>query len=197
MDIIVVSDTNVFIDLISVGLQEQFFLLPMEVHTTDMVVFEVKREGQSEIMTDLIDKGCLKVKTHTPEEMLPFFQAEHRRYNLSPADYSVLTYSKNNGYVLLTGDGNLRKVALSEGVEVHGSIYVITQMVEHHIDITEQGNEKSRTIGSSAGRRGLLPDWHSELPPKRRKNPQGFAKLGRKFHISKLRFLNREFILII
>ena len=31
MDIIVVSDTNVFIDLISVGLQEQFFLLPMEV----------------------------------------------------------------------------------------------------------------------------------------------------------------------
>ena len=78
MDIIVVSDTNVFIDLISVGLQEQFFLLPMEVHTTDMVVFEVKREGQSEIMTDLIDKGCLKVKPHTPEEMLPFFQAEHR-----------------------------------------------------------------------------------------------------------------------
>ena len=92
MDVIVVSDTNVFIDLISVGLQEQFFLLPMEVHTTDMVVFEVRREGQSKIMTDLIDKGCLKVKAYTQEEMLPFFQAEHRRYNLSPADYSVLTY---------------------------------------------------------------------------------------------------------
>ena len=64
-------------------------------------------------------------------------------------------------------------------------------------DITEQGNEKSRTIGSSAGQRGLLPDWHSELPPKRRKNPQGFAKIGRKIQNSKLRFLNREFILII
>ena len=86
MDIIVVSDTNVFIDLISVGLQEQFFLLPMEVHTTDMVIFEVKREGQSEIMTHLIEKGCLKVKAHSPEEMRPFFQAEYRRYNLSPTE---------------------------------------------------------------------------------------------------------------
>ena len=47
-------------------------------------------------------------------------------------------------------------------------------------DITEQGNEKSRTIGSSAGRRGLLPDWHSELPPKHRKNQQDVAKIGRK-----------------
>lgn len=146
MDIIVVSDTNVFIDLISVGLQEQFFLLPAEIHTTDMVVFEVTREGQTEIMTDLIDKGFLKVKTHTPEEMLPFFLAEHRKYNLSPADYSVLTYSKNNGYVLLTGDGKLRKAALSEGVEVHGSIYVISQMVEHHILSELQAAEILETL---------------------------------------------------
>lgn len=149
MDVIVVSDTNVFIDLISVGLQEQFFLLPMEVHTTDMVVFEVRREGQSKIMTDLIDKGCLKVKAYTPEEMQPFFQAEHRRYNLSPADYSVLTYSKNNGYILLTGDKKLRKVALSESVEVHGSIYVIAQMVEHHIISELQGVKKLEMLRSN------------------------------------------------
>lgn len=142
MNIIVVSDTNVFIDLISVGLQDQFFFLPMEVHTTDMVVFEVRREGQNEIMASLIKKGYLKVKTHTPEEMQPFFNAEHQKYDLSPADYSVLTYSKNNNYILLTGDGNLRKVAISEGVEVHGSIYVITQMVEHNILTAVQGAEK-------------------------------------------------------
>ena len=57
MNIIVVSDTNVFIDLISIGLQEQFFQLPMEIHTTDMVVFEVNRSDQSNIMKDLI-KRC-------------------------------------------------------------------------------------------------------------------------------------------
>lgn len=169
MDVIVVSDTNVFIDLISVGLQEQFFLLPMEVHTTDMVVFEVRREGQSKIMADLIDKGCLKVKAYTQEEMLPFFQAEHRTYNLSPADYSVLTYSKNNGYILLTGDKKLRKVALSENVEVHGSIYVIAQMVEHHIISELQGVKKLEMLRSNNQRLPkaqldvLIKKWRGSL----------------------------------
>ena len=169
MDVIVVSDTNVFIDLISVGLQEQFFLLPMEVHTTDMVVFEVRREGQSKIMTDLIDKGCLKVKAYTQEKMLPFFQAEHRRYNLSPADYSVLTYSKNNGYILLTGDKKLRKVALSENVEVHGSIYVIAQMVEHHIISELKGVKKLEMLRSNNQRLPkaqldvLIKKWRGSL----------------------------------
>ena len=132
MNKIVVSDTNIFIDLISVGLQEKLFLLPIEIHTTDMVIFEIKREGQSGIMIDLINKGYLNVKTYTSEEMLQFFQAGHRKYNLSLADYSVLTYSKENSYILLTCDGNLRKVALSEGVEVHGSIYIINMMADIH-----------------------------------------------------------------
>lgn len=149
MNIIVVSDTNVFIDLISIGLQEQFFQLPMEIHTTDMVVFEVNRSDQSNIMKDLIKRCCIKVKTHSPEEMQPFFQLAHTKYNLSPADFSVLTYSKNNNYVLLTGDGNLRKVALSEGVEVHGTIYIISEMVEHHILSELQGAQKLEILLNS------------------------------------------------
>lgn len=66
MNIIVVSDTNVFIDLISIGLQEQFFQLPMEIHTTDMVVLEIKRSGQHEIINDLIE-------THKREYMSNIF----------------------------------------------------------------------------------------------------------------------------
>lgn len=146
MNKIVVSDTNIFIDLISVGLQEKLFLLPIEIHTTDMVIFEIKREGQSGIMIDLINKGYLSVKTYTSEEMLQFLQARHRKYNLSLADYSVLTYSKENSYILLTGDGNLRKVALSEGVEVHGSIYIINMMVEYNIISTLEGAEVLDTL---------------------------------------------------
>ena len=115
MDIIVVSDTNVFIDLISVGLQDQFFFLPMEVHTTDMVVFEVRREGQNEIMASLIKKA-------------------------------------------------------------------------------DQGNERAPHYGNNVRLVGLLPDWHSELPPNYRKNQQGFAKLGLKFQNCKLRFSNRDLI---
>ena len=81
----------------------------------------------------------------------------------------MLTYSKNNGYVLLTGDGNLRKVALSEGVEVHGSIYVITQMVERHILSEVQGAEILETLKNNNQRLPkaqldvLIKKWRGSL----------------------------------
>ena len=42
MEKIVVSDTNIFIDLISVNLLDGFFSLPWEIHTTDMIMKELK-----------------------------------------------------------------------------------------------------------------------------------------------------------
>ncbi len=40
MEMVVVSDTNIFIDLISVNLLDGFFGLPWEIHTTDMIMKE-------------------------------------------------------------------------------------------------------------------------------------------------------------
>ena len=41
MGTIVVNDTNIFIDLISVDLLDEFFSLPIDIHTTDFVVHEL------------------------------------------------------------------------------------------------------------------------------------------------------------
>jgi len=38
---IVVSDTNIFLDLISVNLLDSFFLLPCDICTTDFVINEI------------------------------------------------------------------------------------------------------------------------------------------------------------
>ena len=45
MDILVVNDTNIFIDLISVDLLDDFFNLPIGVHTTDLVLNELTDES--------------------------------------------------------------------------------------------------------------------------------------------------------
>ncbi len=42
METVVVSDTNIFIDLISVDLLDEFFRLPFEIHTTDFIIHELK-----------------------------------------------------------------------------------------------------------------------------------------------------------
>lgn len=47
---IVVSDTNIFIDLISVNLLDGFFSLPWEIHTTDMIMRELKDSNQKVVV---------------------------------------------------------------------------------------------------------------------------------------------------
>ena len=134
MEIIVVSDTNILIDLIEAGVLEQFFLLPMKVHTTDIVISEVTFPEQKAQVRTLVQTRCLTVKAFTPDEMLrliDFVNSKRRRFNLRIADFSVWQYASENNYILLTGDGNLRKLAAEDGVEVHGTIYIFDKMVEH------------------------------------------------------------------
>lgn len=136
MEIIVVSDTNILIDLIEAGVLEQFFLLPMKVHTTDIVISEVTAPEQKAQVRTLVQTRCLTVKTYTPDEMLRllnFVNSRRRKCNLRIADFSVWQYASESNYILLTGDGNLRKLASEDGVEVHGTIYIFDKMVEQKI----------------------------------------------------------------
>lgn len=136
MEIIVVSDTNILIDLIEAGVLEQFFLLPIKVHTTDIVISEVTIPEQKAQVRTLVQTRCLTVKTYTPDEMLRllnFVSSRRRKCNLRIADFSVWQYASESNYILLTGDGNLRKLASEDGVEVHGTIYIFDKMVEQKI----------------------------------------------------------------
>lgn len=70
MEKIVVSDTNIFIDLISVDLLTDFFKLPWEIHTTDMIIHELLIAEQQEAIKVFEEEGRLLVKKHSPKEMV-------------------------------------------------------------------------------------------------------------------------------
>lgn len=61
MEKIVVSDTNIFIDLISVNLLDGFFGLPWEIHTTDMIMKELKDSNQKSAVETFMQQGRLKL----------------------------------------------------------------------------------------------------------------------------------------
>ena len=69
MDIIVVNDTNIFIDLISVGLLDDFFHLPIEIHTTDFVLNELTDESQSAAVWRHVNSKHLTVKRYSGTEV--------------------------------------------------------------------------------------------------------------------------------
>ena len=51
---IVISDANVIFDLLSVQLLEVFFALPCEICTTDLVISEIERPEQQQIIQKLV-----------------------------------------------------------------------------------------------------------------------------------------------
>lgn len=126
--IVVVNDTNIFIDLLDIGLLEEFFSLPWEIHTTDFVIWELLKEGQQALVSGYIDNGKLHIPILEGEEVMEI-AGMYQNYSISFTDYSVWYYAKKNKYVLLTGDRKLRVASSKDGVEVHGTIYILDSLV--------------------------------------------------------------------
>ncbi len=142
---IVVNDTNVFIDLHAVGLLEEFFHLPWEVHTTDFVLLELKREDQRNAVMCFLEKGLLHVADFGFDEIVEINRLKQRyneKTNVSLADCSVWYYARQNGYTLLTGDRKLRNSAMSDGADVKGILYVFDMLVKTETILMESALEK-------------------------------------------------------
>ena len=156
MDIIV-NDTNIFIDLHTSGLLNDFFILPIEVHAVDFVISELTDDEQRQAVEFFVNSNQLKVHNLSGEEILDVanFQASLTG-NLSFTDCAVCHYAKKNDYTLLTGDAQLRKQAIKSNVKVKGIIYVLDILVEHQV-ITPQ---------LAAERISLLYKINQRLPKK-------------------------------
>lgn len=149
---IVVSDTNIFIDLFSVGLLNEFFALDIDVHTTDFVVNELVMAEQRNAVLSF---KKLKIKRFDSKEiarLFTFYSEKHSRTNVSLPDCSVLMYAEENGYALLTGDGKLRKVAIAEGTEVRGVLYIFDKLVEDGLLTPKKACEKLQLLRKLNGR---------------------------------------------
>lgn len=131
---IVVSDTNIFLDLMSVGILSEAFRLPIRFHTVDYVVEEIKNDEQIGQIMRLVDTNLLTVKEFDEEEISEILSMYLKcSSNLSVEDCSVWYYSKKNNYRLLTGDKALRSCATNDGVMVSGILYITDLLVEEGI----------------------------------------------------------------
>lgn len=133
MELLVVSDTNIFIDLVKLGILADFFFLPWEIHTTDYVMDELTDSAQYDAVVSYYDRGRLSVGTFTVDEVVAIHgQSNQPGCRLSPTDLSVIMYSKKNkGCSILTGDKLLRETAQKEGLEVHGILFIFDALVEN------------------------------------------------------------------
>lgn len=109
---ILVNDTNIFIDLHSVGLLEEMCRLPYEIHTVDLVVAEIADADQRRIFDELVARGEISVDGFTADEVIEIVE-EHSSVsgNLSIPDCSVCYFARKHNVPMLTGDRRLRRYA--------------------------------------------------------------------------------------
>lgn len=134
---VIVNDTNIFIDLLSIGLLEAFCRLPYEIHTVDFVVAEILEPCQRQVLLRLIEQNNVHVNSFTADELVEIYQehsaVEAVRKKLSIQDCSVCYFARKHQIPMLTGDGRLRKYAENQNVEVHGILFVFDELVKYDI----------------------------------------------------------------
>jgi hypothetical protein len=144
-----VSDTNIWIDLHHGGLLRQIFDLPCAFATTDFA-FEELREPAG---ADLCRWG-LSVVGFPGEETPDIYRLRETLCNPSLADVSCFYLASQRGWTLLTGDKAVRRACQQQGVEVHGTLWLLDALYDHQL-VT--GAQLCRALNDMLTQGGRLP----------------------------------------
>jgi len=165
---VAVKDANILIDLIESDLIGLWFKLGIETYISDLVQLEIREERQSRALQTFIDAGLLMVESLAPKE-LEKAATMYMTYRISMEDASALILAQKKKAMLLSGDGTLRKTAQTEGIDVHGVIWVFERLVEKALLIPADAIVKLEALQASGA---FLPqaicdkkihDWRKQI----------------------------------
>ncbi len=159
---IIVNDANILFDLLDIDLIDEFCRLPFEKMITEAVLGEFDDQtlqsyqktfesGQIEIYplnADQLEKVVLLKNTYSAALSFP--------------DCSCLFLAKELSAILLTGDKPLRKTAREEKIRVHGSLWVMDQLVKENIIDHKKAFEKL-TLLMKVNKRLPIPECEKRL----------------------------------
>ncbi len=126
---VLLSDTSVLIDLERGSFLDSVFYLPYEFAVPDLLY---ERELKDRGGPALIDMG-LRVEELDGGAVALALEYRRASRGLSLPDSFALALSKTNSWMLLSGDGLLRALALKQAVECHGVLWLLDRLHEHRI----------------------------------------------------------------
>lgn len=122
------SDTNIWVDFAQINRLDMPFRLDLTYcMSTDTVADELLTPPG--IREQLLTLGLLPLEMTEAEFQAALCMGEIYK-KLSAYDRFALTIARHRGFILLTGDGALRRAAAKEGVEVRGTLWIFDQLLE-------------------------------------------------------------------
>lgn len=153
---VAVKDATVFIDMELMGILDVWFSLGYQTITSSFIVDEIS-EGQHKRILAHIDSGRISAITLETEDIIELYD-KLAVSGISLADTSVLHLAIEHEALLLTGDGALRNQAKLHGLECHGSIWILDQLVKHkQIPGKVAARKLDKLIHQTGSRKRFLP----------------------------------------
>ncbi len=137
-----VVDANIVIDMQCGRIIYQLFQLPYTFISTDIIIEQEIIYPESEL---LINMG-LKSFSLTSEQNKNISTIINSNPGLSIYDISAYLLSNDMNVALLTGDYSLRRFAKKQGIEVHGTLWLLDRMVEHKILLPIEATDALNTM---------------------------------------------------
>jgi rRNA-processing protein FCF1 len=145
---IVVTDACIFIDVIELQLTSRFFNLNVEIHTTADVIGELY-EAQKQILEGYKASNRLTVHILTGEEQIEILNTAFPKA-LSPEDQSVLFIARRlKNAAVLSSDKPVRTSAKNQGIEYHGMLWILDQLVDQGLLTKPDACVKIKSLVSS------------------------------------------------
>lgn len=121
---LLVTDTNIWIDLENGGILKAAFGLPYQFIIPDFATGELLRPKWGTLQ-------ALGLRSHELRPALIQELASLRTANraLSASDLAAFLLARDLGATLLTGDWRLNELASKHGVRVHGVLWLLDEMV--------------------------------------------------------------------
>ena len=119
-----IIDTNVLIDLYRGEILNELFALPYVFISPDVILDELLEPDGVTLMDLGLKRGELSGDRVLEVEALSF----HHR-NIAVNDLFALVLASSRGLPLLTGDSRLRALALKHNVRVHGTLWILDELV--------------------------------------------------------------------
>lgn len=138
---ILVTDTNIWIDLENGEILPDVFRLPYQFFTTDFAAQEFIFPSWNTLVK-------LGLQTHDlePESIIQLIQLKQVHHQLSTIDLASLLLAKVLGASLITGDRRLSELAKTQGLSVHGVLWLLDELLMHQVLSKTQAARALRKI---------------------------------------------------
>jgi len=123
-----VVDANILIDLHVGDLLPELFRLPLALVAPDVIIEELQEPDGEQLERRGLHSGELSGQQVMEVAGLA---AEHREVSIN--DLFALVLARALGATLLSGDRRLSRIAREQGVRVHGTLWVLDELVRWEV----------------------------------------------------------------